>query len=1135
MNEKSLDAFAIRYQKLNDAQKKAVDTIEGPVLVVAGPVSGHPELLSLRVANILQLTDATPSSLLCLTFTDAAAANMRKRLAGLIGSEAYRVNIATFHSFGSEIIHQYPEYFHDGAFYNPADELTRIAIMEEIFAELKHNSPFKSYHPDQGYTYLKDVITKIGELKKGGLSPQEFKHIIDGNKTFLDQVAPLLAHLFDDRVSTKTLVHLKKLREDIEKISIPKLTALPYQSLQETITQSLALALEKAEAGEKIHTKPLTEWKNLYTRKNIRKETVFKDAVALEKHLALAEVYKKYQDKLKMLGYFDFEDMLMETVTAMEKHADLRFNLQEKYLYVLVDEFQDTNGIQMRLLHTILNMEVTEGRPNILVVGDDDQAIYKFQGANIENILTFHARFKDPEIIVLRHNYRSHQNILDFVRKIILQGNDRLEKLQPDIVFKDLLAAQESPLEGSIYEKEFPTAFHEMVAVGEEVQRLLKEGTPAEEIAIIAPKHNILRTMAKVLDHYKIPVSYLRRKNLFEEPHLHELLTMLIFIDSILQKGQSSADELLPEILSFSFWGLKRLDIWRVAVEAHRRRARNLWLEVMLESENEKIQDIAKFFIILAGEAKEKNAEEMIDYLTGVKSIDIDEQDKEQVGQLIRRADFTSPYKDFYFSEEHFKEEPAAYLNYLNALKSFMQKIRAYKNRTVLQVHNVVEFVELHQKHKLPLFYEDELYKTDRGVNLLTAHGAKGLEFDTVFIISTEDETWMSKGMVDKLHFPSNVPLEAEADTREDKLRLFYVALTRAKRNLFLYRHQYNDKGNSLARLRFLEDSEFLGSKEEKAENISLDTVQTWQKELEERKGFGAFMQLRSDVDQPTLYTLDETDLLKNQLKSYKLSVTHLIKFLDVINGGPYKFVMENLLRFPQKKMVASAYGSAMHRAIDRLLVEYKVTKKLPDVNFLLQEFEKALLHERLNAKDFAEKLEQGREHLALYYEKRHHDFRMDDKSEFNFAQQGVVVGSAEITGKIDKIRMDQANKELIIYDYKTGKGLYSWQGHSDYEHLKLWRYKNQLLFYKLLVENSREFKGKYTVKKGAIEFLDPMDKDILLLPLDLLNEDVEVMKQLIQTVFIKIKNLDLPDISGYEKNMYGIQSFMDDLLSNRT
>ncbi|NTW62442.1 UvrD-helicase domain-containing protein, partial [Candidatus Saccharibacteria bacterium] len=131
--------FAKRYANLNTAQKKAVDTIDGPVMIIAGPGTGKTELLGVRVANILKKTDTLPENILCLTFTESGANAMRERLTGIIGKDAYKVAVHTFHSFGSEVMNQNGEFFYSGAHFLPADELSSYEIMQEIFGELKHD------------------------------------------------------------------------------------------------------------------------------------------------------------------------------------------------------------------------------------------------------------------------------------------------------------------------------------------------------------------------------------------------------------------------------------------------------------------------------------------------------------------------------------------------------------------------------------------------------------------------------------------------------------------------------------------------------------------------------------------------------------------------------------------------------------------------------------------------------------------------------------------------------------------------------------------------------------------------------------------------------------------------------------
>ncbi|MEN9604993.1 MAG: DNA-dependent ATPase and helicase, partial [Candidatus Parcubacteria bacterium] len=167
--------FETAYKRLNPAQKKAVDTIDGPVLVVAGPGSGKTQVLTLRVAKILQETDMRPSNILCLTFTDSASHNMRERLTTFMADDAYRVSIHTFHNLCTSIINNNPEFFYHGATLRAADDVTKYSVVESIIESMPHDARLRSYHPDQGYTYLRDVQAVLSHIKKAGLTPQDFQ------------------------------------------------------------------------------------------------------------------------------------------------------------------------------------------------------------------------------------------------------------------------------------------------------------------------------------------------------------------------------------------------------------------------------------------------------------------------------------------------------------------------------------------------------------------------------------------------------------------------------------------------------------------------------------------------------------------------------------------------------------------------------------------------------------------------------------------------------------------------------------------------------------------------------------------------------------------------------------------------
>jgi DNA helicase-2/ATP-dependent DNA helicase PcrA len=186
-------------------------------------------------------------------------------------------------------------------------------------------------------------------------------------------------------------------------------------------------------ASEEENNKPLTEWKSKWIKKDDNNRPVYKDIKDVEKMSAFADIYEKYREIMHQEGFYDFDDMILDCLNVLEKNPGLRYEIQEQYQYVLVDEFQDTNDAQMRLLKLITDAPVNENKPNIMAVGDDDQAVYKFQGAELSNILNFKNLFDDVEVVTMTDNYRSTQEILDIASHIIKKGQERLEKILPDI------------------------------------------------------------------------------------------------------------------------------------------------------------------------------------------------------------------------------------------------------------------------------------------------------------------------------------------------------------------------------------------------------------------------------------------------------------------------------------------------------------------------------------------------------------------------------------------------------------------------------------------------------------------------------------------------------------------------------
>lgn len=1197
--------FDERYKKLNQAQKKAVDTIEGPLLVVAGPGSGKTEILSLRVAKILRETQVLPSNILCLTFTDSASINMRDRLSKLMGSEAYKVAIHTFHNFCTNIIQKYPEFFYKGAIFTSADEVSSTDILEQIFKNLSYTDPLKSYHPEKGFTYLRDVSSAIANLKKAGITPEKFKEILEENKKTAKQITKILAPIADKRVSAEVIVEFENALNELKSADKMRQFVGEFPTLNHVVAVTLEEALRAvADTGK---NEAISEWKKKYFVKNDDGERVFKDELSEEKLYSLANVYEKYREIMHEKCLFDFDDMILDVIEAIQNHPRLKYDLQEQYQYVLVDEFQDTNNAQMKILSLILDAPVNEGRPNIMVVGDDDQAVYKFQGAELSNILNFKDFYKDVEVVNMTSNYRSTQDVLDIATKVIRKGQNRLENILPSLD-KTLKSSNKDLKNGSIIHKTFDTSLHEYHYVSRRIKSLLESGVQAEDIAVIARKHRQLESLVPYLQGAKVPIKYKREQNVFLQPHIQQIILIAKFINSLAAFSGSSdsvssgvsggksryssiitdeAEEYLPEILAFPFWAVPRIKIWEISRKANEYEKlqpiensseiprKKGWLKCMLEEPETK--HIAEFLIELGVMAKAEPLESILDLIIGahvqLAMESEDDEDEENNGRVVEGENgasektsektgdfkkindkysinnFSSPFKSYYFNKERFEHARADYLSFLSSLRVFVRAIREYRGRDIgneyLKIDDLIYFVNIHEKNNIPLNDISPFANASNAVSLLSAHNAKGLEFDTVFVLSCQDDIWAGRGTSKKIRLPANLPIEPAGDNEEDQLRIFYVALTRAKRNLYMTSYKIRDDGKESSKLRFISDH----TETEAPGESDFNTIYT--PETHD-------LLTASWVKYHTPPFLgEEQELLKSLLENYQLSVTHLNNYLNVTKGGPQLFLEQNLLRFPQAKTPSSAFGTAVHKTLERFSLKQKHEGKNATKEEFIDWFIQYLRFERISKKEFDEYSEKGSEALGFFYDSKISSFNTTDKTEVNFKDQGVVleVGSlvdfdsimegeklapAHLTGKIDKV-VDEGGGNIAVYDYKTGKAKEDWKASEEHIKIKLYDYERQLLFYSLLIEGAKDFKNQSSFTKGVLQFIEPLvvgkNKSIAELSLSSSDDEFEAKKDRVRRlaiiVFNKIKNLDFPDTSEYGDKLEDIISFEDKLLDS--
>lgn len=1101
--------FNKRYATLNKAQKQAVDTIDGPVMVIAGPGTGKTELLSVRTANILQKTDALPENILCLTFTDSGANAMRERLVGIIGKDAYKVAIHTFHSFGSEVINQYGEFFYQGAHFRPADELSRYEIIRTIFDGLGYSNSLNTKMNGE-YTYLSDSLTVISELKKSGLTSDELLEILDANDSVIQKTEQLLSPIFADRIS-KATASLLAARVDAIRDSAVEISLQTIVPLSVVLGDSLSDAIELADSTNS--TKPVTQWRNHWFKKDETGAFVLKSRDRQSKLRAVSSIYEQYLTRMEEAELYDFDDMILRVVHGMEVFDDLRFNLQEKYQYIMVDEFQDTNMAQMRIVHNLTNNIAQGDTPNVLVVGDDDQAIYSFQGADISNIINFRTNYPKARLIALTDNYRSGETILHNARDIILQGAERLES-HIDELDKNL-SAQTKAGSGTVELLEAETSPDERHWLTEHIKTSIAQGKKPSDIAVLTRQHKEIEKLLPYFVRADIAVQYERRDNVLDQAPIL-LIEQLAHVLIGLHLGQyKEVNSQLPQVLSHPAWGIEPMSLWKLSLVAYEKRSH--WLDVMASIPE--FIPLQKWLVTTALSIPHLPLETILDILIGKFDVQVgdSEHDDETEAVALKEKDFISPLYGYFFPDANLSNHSEDYVRHLEALRTIRTKLRDYNPAETPNLVTFIEFIDLHRSIGSGITSLRAASQKDNAVQLMTVHKSKGLEFDTVYIVNAIDTTWgeRTRSRSRLLSYPENLPLTPVGDTSDERLRLFYVAATRAKNNLFISYSLANDSGKTTARASFLVGTTLQPTA------ISSDHNTTQALETAEIRWY-------ESLTQSNHQTLKE--LLAPQLEQYQLSVTHLTNFLDVTRGGPQNFLLQNLLRFPQAMSPASAYGSAVHQTLQRAHAHLAAHGKRQAVEDILHNFESALEEQHLSRIDFDTYLQKGSDDLQVFLTSLYDTFTDSQKTELNFKSQHVIVGDAHLSGALDLIDI-ASDKTVTVTDYKTGKPSRDWVGKTDYEKIKLHKYKQQLMFYKLLVENARDYRG-HIVESGILQFIEPTRAgDVVALIAEFTNSDQTQFTQLINAVWRHIIDFDLPDTSTYSPTLKGILAFEQDLI----
>jgi len=938
--------FEQQYRALNKAQKRAVDTIDGPVMVVAGPGTGKTTILTLRIANILRVTDTEPEQILALTFTESGVNSMRKKLAEIIGPSAYRVHINTFHGFSNEIIRLYPDEFPRIIGSNSASEIDQIKIIENILDSGKF-SLLRPYG-DSRY-YVRHILNAIRNLKRDNVDSEKFLSIVDVEKTQLQS------------------------RED-----------LYYKS--------------GAHKGK---------MKGVYARQD----------KFIKKNEELARIYREYEAGLREKSLYDFEDMIIEVVNKVDEDHQFRLILQEEYQYILADEHQDANNAQNKLLELLASFF---DRPNIFIVGDEKQAIFRFQGASLENFLYFKDKYPDVVLIALTENYRSTQAILDSSHSLI-SSEDEGKDLKVKLVSKKKL------LEKNIELNVFSKAIYEYMYVAESVRKLLDNGVNANEIAILYRDNKDVIDVARHLSKTEIPFQIESDLGLLSDGDIKKLVIILKSINNPIDGGA------LIQMLSIDFMKVLPTDIYRLLEYSKNNKIdiidvlkSDRCIEDAKVSDKKHLNKLYKDFISWVSVAKNK--------LT-LDTLEI----------IVRESGFLNHILSSGGSIERMK-----------TLETFFTEAgRVSEGNLDFKLDDFIDYLNMLTEYKIMLRKKGD--ESGSGVRLMTAHKSKGLEFDHVFIIGSYHGHWGGRRSVNQFQTQHEYISLSSSGSDSDERRLFYVALTRARLNVSISYSTMSDDGRTRIPSRFIEEMD-----KELIDEVSV---------LEFEKNFEGKLPEQYAPQKLFGPDIDDKKYLNKLFIDQGLSVTALNNYFKC----PWQYFYNNLIRIPKPYSKFQAYGVVVHRVLkethDRLKIGKKVTKTA-----LLSRFEEILSGHILSSADYKELVEKGRASLGGYYDKYHSIWHKNVFTEFRVDGVFVEVEAdgvnvkVPIKGFMDKLEIYDGD-EVNVVDYKTGKprSRNAIEGNTATSDGNYFR---QLIFYKLLLDKYE--KGKYKMVSGQIDFVEP-------------------------------------------------------------
>lgn len=616
---------------LNEAQRAAVEYIDGPSLVIAGAGSGKTRVLTYKIAYLLS-QGMKPWSIMALTFTNKAAREMKERIGKLVGNDlAQHLYMGTFHSIFSRILR----------------------------AEAEHigfNNNFTIYDESDSRSLIKAIVKEMG---------------------------------LDDKKYKPAAVHAK--------ISMAKnnlMSAAAYESDAAIFEQN-----KRAQMPE------------------------------------VGKIFVAYVQRCKQANAMDFDDLLTLTYQLFREHEDIRHKYAARFDYVLVDEYQDTNHVQMSIV-----MQLCQEKQRVCAVGDDSQSIYSFRGANIDNILNFQRQFQGTRLFKLEQNYRSTQTIVEAANSLIKHNRNQI----PKDVFSENAKGEKIQYKPAYSDKE------EAAIVAKDVKRIRREdGCQYSDFAILYRTNAQSRSFEEEFRKQGIPYRIYGGLSFYQRKEIKDIIAYFRLV------ANPDDEEAIKRIINYPARGIGATTVLKIADCAHQNQV-SFW-EVISAPEQyglavnkgtmNKLETFRLLISSFIERAQTTDVYELGDAIIKESGISQDIMSGKDADDLAR--------------QENLEE-------FLSGMSAFVEERREEGRFDELFLQDYLQDVALLTDA------DSDGDKDEPRVSLMTVHAAKGLEFPTVFVVGLEENI-----------FPSPLSAASLRELEEER-RLLYVAITRAEKHCIL-------------------------------------------------------------------------------------------------------------------------------------------------------------------------------------------------------------------------------------------------------------------------------------------------------------------------------------------------------------